>query len=655
MLTLIFLLLPAALAADELRYSSVREWSRWELPLGAVELVPGGGVRPVRVRKGINAAANALALGGGIRGVGSNPGAARRVFDGDRGSGWAPDPAAGEEGGFIEIDLGRAVSAGRVRLVFDAEAPPFEIFDLFLSNGEPQRDDARVPVPGTLVYRQKQRYSGAAGPEVVFELDPSRPFPIQFIRLEVLKAGAGSLLTEVEVDAVGDNITLGVLEKGGGIDILVESEGEESSAVPLGNAVGLLDGLLSTQWRFGRASRGTADIDARIILDLGSVYWVDQVRLISRILTGRGFEFKFYEVLTSDGSLSPDGTLVWTKHFSGIGSDLNRRQGLADHHFPLIPARFVRVFWKFWDVNCAIDLGGGQGATTVACAAQGITEELQVFGEGFPRQVRLRSPLIDLGSERVAETVRWGGDTPPGTRIEVRSRTGNTLDAQVLYHDSNGKVITQRQWERFIPKFRGPVDSVFAVGSDWSPWSRIYPESGAAFLSPVPRRYAELEARLVSDDPGTAAAIDWISLEHSPPLALGAAAEIFPTRSEPGVERPFSLFLSAAQTAGFDRVGLEASTPIRLEGVRVDGVAAAAAPLEREGGFGVQLDRRLEPGQVLELRFSGAVFLHATRFDAFIEDSRRPGVSQRVDAGDATGEVESSTTAVDLPLGYQYS
>jgi len=54
---------------------------------------------------------------------------------------------------------------------------------------------------------------------------------------------------------------------------------------------------------------------------------------------------------------------------------------------------------------------------------------------------------------------------------------------------------------------------------------------------------------------------------------------------------------------------------------------------------------------VLELRFAGAIFLHATRFDAFIEDSRRPEVSQRVDAGDATEAVESNTTAVDLPLG----
>jgi hypothetical protein len=646
----LLLFLPWASDAEELRYASAADWRQWDLPLGAVE-VTSAGVRPVAVRKDINAGVDAVELGGGIRDVGSNPSTALQVIDGDRTSGWAPVPESGDEGNFIEIDLGRAVSASQVRLVFDSEAPPFEIFDLFLSTGEPQRDDARVPVPGTLVYRVKQRYSSPAGPEVIFDLDPSLPFPIQFIRLEVLKTAAASRLTEVEVDAIGDNITLGVLDKGGSIDILVASEGTASSAVPLGNAVGLLDGLLSTQWRFGRASRGTSDIDARMILDLGSVYWIDQVRLISRILTGRAFEFKFYEVLTSDGSRSPDGTLVWTKHFSGAGSAFNRRQGLADHHFPLIEARFVRIFWKFWDVNCAIDLGGGQSATTIACSAQGITEELQVYGEGFPREVRLRSPLIDLGNEQVINAVNWQGDTPPGTRIEVRSRTGNELDIQVQFHDNNGKVITQRQWERFIPKFRGSVDSSFTTGSDWSPWSRIYSRSGAAFQSPVPRRYAELEVRLVGDDPSRAASIDWIGLDYDPPLALGAAAEIFPTQTEAGVERQFSLFLSAEQTVGFDRIGISSSAPVRFDAAAIDGEPVDVLPLEREDGFGVELARRLDSDQVLELRFSSTVFLHATRFDVFVSDSRRPAVSQRIEAGNATDAVQSSTTAVALPLG----
>ena len=31
----------------------------------------------------------------------------------------------------------------------------------------------------------------------------------------------------------------------------------------------------------------------------------------------RSVSFKAYEVLTSDGSLAPDGTRLWSRHFSG--------------------------------------------------------------------------------------------------------------------------------------------------------------------------------------------------------------------------------------------------------------------------------------------------------------------------------------------------
>ena len=80
----------------------------------------------------------------------------------------------------------------------------------------------------------------------------------------------------------------------------------------------------------------------------------------------RRWNFQFYEVMTSDGSLSPDGTRIWDKHFSGRAPIEERSRGVVDHYFDLTPTRFVRVFWKFWDINCASDLGGGQAATTAS-------------------------------------------------------------------------------------------------------------------------------------------------------------------------------------------------------------------------------------------------------------------------------------------------
>ncbi|PPR69549.1 MAG: hypothetical protein CFH02_00483 [Alphaproteobacteria bacterium MarineAlpha3_Bin1] len=99
----------ASLHAEELRFDNAAQWRQWTLPLGIVELTPQGVVRPLSVRKNINAALDAPDHGGGIRGVGSNRATAALVFDGDPATGWQPAPGDLEETGWIEVDLGRGV------------------------------------------------------------------------------------------------------------------------------------------------------------------------------------------------------------------------------------------------------------------------------------------------------------------------------------------------------------------------------------------------------------------------------------------------------------------------------------------------------------------------------------------------------------------
>ena len=156
--------------AEQMRFDTASEWRRWELPLGAVELTQDGTILPVRIRKEINAALNAADFGGGIHSVGSNSGQAAFVMDGDPATGWSPDPNDSPEDWFIEIDLGRAVAARKVTLIFDEEAPPFELFTLSLSTGESghrrgrqyRRRQSDLPLPGTI--QGKQKTPGDAGP-----------------------------------------------------------------------------------------------------------------------------------------------------------------------------------------------------------------------------------------------------------------------------------------------------------------------------------------------------------------------------------------------------------------------------------------------------------------------------------------------------------
>ena len=68
-------------------------------------------------------------------------------------------------------------------------------------------------------------------------------------------------------------------------------------------------------------------------------------------------------------------------------------------------------------------------------------------------------------------------------------------------------------------------------------------------------------------------------------------------------------------------------------------------------GFIVHLPNRINSDQLLELRFRSSVFLQSTRFDVFLQDSRQDAsVRQRVDQGDASDLIESSTNVVSLPV-----
>ena len=100
------------------------------------------------------------------------------------------------------------------------------------------------------------------------------------------------------------------------------------------------------------------------------------------------------------------------------------------------------------------------------CAAGGTTDEIQIFGQGFPQQVSFQSPLIDLTEGRNLNSVEWGGDQPPGTRVEIRTRTGNDVEETNTFYDKNGKEVTQKRYDKLIPSFRGAIDTSIAPGAD---------------------------------------------------------------------------------------------------------------------------------------------------------------------------------------------
>ncbi|MDE2812187.1 MAG: hypothetical protein OXM01_04140, partial [Gemmatimonadota bacterium] len=122
----LLLLRPWGASAGEIRFSCSSQWRAWSAPEGTIAISPDGRVRPVFIRKSINAALNAdqfSVLGdfgdgeerlGGIRGAGTNLRMAGRILDGDEETFWTPAASAPLADWWVEVDLGRAVSATEI-------------------------------------------------------------------------------------------------------------------------------------------------------------------------------------------------------------------------------------------------------------------------------------------------------------------------------------------------------------------------------------------------------------------------------------------------------------------------------------------------------------------------------------------------------------
>ena len=319
------LLLATPLAGDQLRIATSNDWRQWQLPGDAVE-VARGTLKPSFVRRNINAVANALDFAsGGIRKVGSNPGDARHFIDGDRTTYWAPDPNARVEDWWIEVDLGRVVSARNIQLHFAADSTPLEFFKILTSDGEPFFSNANSILPGTLRYNKRWRYSfnEAHIIEIDYELKP-----LKNIRIEADLPTENIRLSEVVVESIGDNLSLGIWDRGGSVEIISEVTSKLGRTLIESKGISntLVDGDITTYW--GTVHRGGSGTQperqiGQFEIDLGALYWVDRVRMLgdpSGIAPKascadcgrqRQLNYLWYQFLASDGSRAPDGSLSW--------------------------------------------------------------------------------------------------------------------------------------------------------------------------------------------------------------------------------------------------------------------------------------------------------------------------------------------------------
>ena len=577
-------LLARPLAAEVFTFDSAEKWQTWQLPQGLVQLGPSGHLELVKFRKDIDPVRNASdffhdtmerkAVQGGIFRAGSNSRDAFKIIDGDANTFWQPDPADPLAKWEVEIDLGRAVLAEELRLRFpDQEgARPMRQFTVYVATGatiDPRKDVFRFEsvYQTTLPNEETEIRIGLSGRnditrvldpglDVVLE-DAARFRVIQYIRIGADEQSADAALAEVEVSAVGDNFSLGVLERGGSFE----------TGLVVRDVVGLVDGDMNTyanKFTTYRATSGWRNEGLWWELDLGGQFWIDEIFLYfnnqgegasgSSVRNGgTGFAF-----LVSDGRRTTSGEVDYDR-LVGHGNEQAPFAGPERHYRYLFEPRKVR--YLFWHGFLTSHEWHARAA------------ELMLFSPGYPAQVVLRSGFIDLGKivgdgrAKAIKHLSWDADLPVGTRMQLRSRSGVRLSEEYTYHNKIGEVVLEEKWLSLPKVLRGQVDTALVVGEDWGEWSNVYQLSGEAFQSDSPRRFIQLEALLSTEDPQVAPVLRSLSIEFEDALVTEAKGQVWPREARPNEDTRFTYTLWPTTGRGRQRLRPAAAhRPRRLAG-----------------------------------------------------------------------------------------
>ncbi len=685
------------------------DWPGWNFPAGSVDF-SAEGVRPHFVRRQINAALNAGAFSredvtGGIRRAGTNFAGAAQLMDGLEETYWEPALDAPLRDWWVEVDLGRVVWAEKVVVKFVAEGvgDPFLQFKVLTSNGDEAFQGSQ-----SLDYRVAGRSEGLNKTQRVFEYalrpaksaDPGlRGDLVQYVQIvatasagrrgaevsasgweglaesdrgdvlyfrrestgverEVTQAEYAAIqearfkgpiryyrserprLAEVEVWTVGENIGLGWKERGGSIEAFGGVGGQSN----------IIDGDYTTAWNAEVSFSGVGGAqvknrDRNLLFDLGTWYWVDR----TFIVYGNNI-FPNYILSLSDGSLAPDGSRVFTSVVARgrddvtLGREAQAPTGslptdtvMQANAFPPIKGRYFKFDYRLINVG------------RVAWGAD--IRQLLLYGFGFLPQVTLQTPAIELGdAPRILSNISWEAQTPPGTQLQIRTRTGNRLTEDKHFFNKQGVEIPEADYRKTLSFMRGDSTVAFVPDEgDWSPWSQFYEQPGAAITSPSPRRYIMIEAALLSDDPHQSAVLHNLNIGLKDPLAHQILGEVRPRRAQQsGQPEEFTLSLTIPPNGegsaglGFDQVLFEIppSAEVELVAVTVGQEVYSASELEiktRSDSLWIHMPAVVqETGTEVALRFSSAFYLASNAFLVSVGlGEEEEVVWQRVDPTDA--------------------
>ena len=516
--------------------------------------------------------------------------------------------------------------------------------------------------------------------------DESKRGPVVHYRRELPR------LAEVEVWSVGDNIALGILDRGGTL---------ESTEAP--NEPNVVDGKINPAYNIANQykndpAREDVQIERELRMDLGGAFFLDNVRMITDLggVFGQGTLDDNYAMRLSDGSRTPDGSLAW-KFVAEVSSSV--REEFAeikyhDHKFEASKAKFFSLTWTLLPVPG----GGGRGAI----------KEIQLFGEGYLPEAQIVSifdaslhaikfegsiPFIELPGIKNLTSIEWDADTPEGTDVLIQTKTGDTVEQVIHYFKMIGDNPRAKElhagneknafaaYAKLFSFNKGDIVTETVPGTDWSGWSETYVRSGDRFRSPSPRKYVMIRATFLTDDPFRFATLRSVRLNFlaGDPVATSVIGEVTPSRLDSiGIKQELSFFIRPTfdfRSKGLDEILIEAPSGVRMnfkqvnkwedqsiEDMIIDGDLREPDESYTDESEGFEVLSRPEsdslwvrlPGRIktttgnvlLEVKFEVQLFGFSTFFDGSIGNSSVEGSWQRTDDGDANGVTDSEKTVV---------
>ena len=284
---------------------------------------------------------------------------------------------------------------------------------------------------------------------------------------------------------------------------MVKNGGSLALTTPGKNPLTAFDGDDATS--YSHQTRNPLNPGGNVLtVDIGGAVWLEQVRL-----TGSGM--RGYIMRASAGGRDVRGGLKWQRispperEYSVAEAlprgDSGRFSSIVDPQNPPLKARLLDmiVFAHFPPgfVGGRSESGAGQGILVNAFWSS--ISEIMLFSSRPPAEVVLESDLIELPGLVALGAVHWDADTPPGTDVEIRTRTGDQLLQQIRYFDKTGNEKTADEYRTLAGFLKGPSDTTVVVGPGWSAWSQQYRQSGELASSPSLRRFMQLQVRLKND------------------------------------------------------------------------------------------------------------------------------------------------------------